>query len=312
MGRRDAVQVIVEVVNKMRLLDPRLIVTYEPGWEKRGNGTTANYEGGIWHHTASPSSPTRPFPTQTLLRVGRSDLPGPLCNFAGPWCSVDRPTIHVMAAHPANHAGASGGRSMGPLPKTNLFNPRVLGLEIDYAGLTAMSPGQLHVAQLWARAVADVVGGGDINRVRGHMETSVTGKWDPGYANGKTYDLNALRASSARLTPGDDMPLSQQDANLIADTIVNRGIGRMPDNTSMEIWEALRDAPIYARQAALAAEATKAAVAQVQKALQDAPKASAPVAVDAAAVAASLAQNPQFLASMAKAVNDDAAARMAS
>ncbi len=312
MGRRDAVQVIVEVVNKMRLLDPRLIVTYEPGWEKRGNGTTANYEGGIWHHTASSSSPTRPFPTQTLLRVGRSDLPGPLCNFAGPWCSVDRPTIHVMAAHPANHAGASGGRSMGPLPKTSLFNPRVLGLEIDYAGLTAMSPGQLHVAQLWARAVADVVGGGDINRVRGHMETSVTGKWDPGFANGKTYDLNALRASSARLTPGADMPLSQQDANLIADTIVNRGIGQMPDKSSMEIWEALRDAPIYARQAALAAEATQAAVAQVQKALQDAPKASAPVAVDAAAVAASLAQNPQFLASMAKAVNDDAAARMAS
>ncbi len=207
MGRRDAVQVIVEVVARMRLLDPRLIVTYEPGWEKRGNGTSANYEGGIWHHTATPTSLSRPFPTQRLLRDGRSDLRGPLCNFAGPACTVERPTIHVMAAHPANHAGASGGRSMGPLPKTSLFNPRVLGLEIDYAGNAPMLPGQRHVARLWARAVADVVGGGDINRVRGHMETSVTGKWDPGYAPGKTEDLNRLRRESAALGVPQGIPV---------------------------------------------------------------------------------------------------------
>ena len=201
MGRRDAVQVVLEVVARMRALEPRLVVSYEPGWETRGNGTTPNYEGGIWHHTALASSAARPFPSQKLVKDGRVDLDGPLCNFAGPWCTVDAPRIHVVAAFPTNHAGASGGRSMGPLPVTKLFNPRVLGLEIDYAGTVPMAPGQEYVAHLWGRAVADVVGGGDINRVRAHMETSVTGKWDIGFALGKTYDMNAFRRAAAAVSP---------------------------------------------------------------------------------------------------------------
>jgi len=220
--RTDGVAAVVEVVALMRRRLPALTVTYEPGWEKRGNGLAARYVGGIVHHTASASSSSRPFPTRTILRDGRPDLDGPLCNFAGPWCTVERPALVVMAAHPANHAGASGGRSMGPLPRTSLFNPRVLGLEIDYAGTRPMSDGQALVAQVWAWAVAEVVDG-TVEHVRGHAETSITGKWDPGYALvkgvGQTINLAAFRARAAlTAVMGVDLsaPISDDNVRRIA------------------------------------------------------------------------------------------------
>lgn len=198
MGRRDAVQFTLEVVARARALGAT--VTFEPGWETRGNGTTANYEGAIIHHTASQSSAANPNPTRSVLINGRPDLTGPLCNFTGPWCAADAPWLHVIAANPANHAGASGGRSMGPLPVTSLFNPRVVGLEIDYAGSSPMADGQRRAALIFARAVCDVLGR-STDYVRGHAETSITGKWDPGYATGKTIDLDAFRRDAATLTP---------------------------------------------------------------------------------------------------------------
>lgn len=248
MGRRDAVAAVLQVVTRMRQLEPRLKVTYESGWETRGNGTSADYVGGIIHHTATPSSLSNPFPTQTVLRVGRSDLPGPLCNFAGPACSVEAPWIHVMAAHPANHAGASGGRSMGPLPVTSLFNPRVMGLEIDYAGLVPMLPGQLRAASLWARAVADVLAGGNVEYVRAHMETSITGKWDPGYANGRTIDMAAFRRGAAALAIGeDDMPLSDVDKQWLRDNIGWSAYATMPygENAGEKVSNGLQLRDIY-------------------------------------------------------------------
>ena len=42
-----------------------------------------------------------------------------------------------------------------------------------------------------------------------HAETSVTGKWDPGYARDKTINMNEFRADVAAALRGDDM--SAQD-----------------------------------------------------------------------------------------------------
>ncbi|HEX6471145.1 MAG TPA: N-acetylmuramoyl-L-alanine amidase [Streptosporangiaceae bacterium] len=165
-----------------------------PGWESRGNGQTSAYEGGIVHHTASPYGSA-----YLSLVDGRADLAGPLCNYAG---NADG-SFTVIAAHPANHAGASGGRSMGPLPVTATFNRRVMGLEIVYPGTAPMTDAQRRSATAWSRVVTDVLGNGDIERARAHAETSVTGKWDPGYAPGKTIDMRQFRADAARaLTQG--------------------------------------------------------------------------------------------------------------
>jgi hypothetical protein len=158
------------------------------GWETRGNGQSSAYEGCIVHHTATGYG-TAP----AILVNGRSDLAGPLCNYAG---NADG-SVTVIAANPANHAGASGGRSMGPLPVTSTFNKRVMGMEIVYPGDQPMTAAQLRTARIWARTVVDVLGYGDPQRARAHAETSITGKWDPGYAAGKTIDMNAFRAGVA-------------------------------------------------------------------------------------------------------------------
>lgn len=189
-------------INK-RLRAAGVTVREAAGWQDRGNGQVSAYEGGLVHHTATGFGIALPGTgVGNLLINGRPDLAGPLCNYAG----NDDGSLTVIAAHPANHAGASGGRSMGPLPTTTLFNRRVLGLEIVYPGTQAMKPAQYRSALIWARVVADVVGGGDIERVRAHAETSITGKWDPGVAEGKTIDMAAFRrAAKTVLLQEDDM-----------------------------------------------------------------------------------------------------------
>jgi hypothetical protein len=158
------------------------------GWESRGNGQTSAYEGCIVHHTATAFG----FAPAVLVN-GRPGLSGPLANYSG---NADG-SVTVIAAHPANHAGASGGRSMGPLPVTSTFNKRVMGLEIVYPGTQPMTAAQYRTAAIWSRIVVDVLGFGDRNRARAHAETSITGKWDPGEANGRTIDMNAFRAAVA-------------------------------------------------------------------------------------------------------------------
>jgi hypothetical protein len=67
-----------------------------------------------------------------------------------------------------------------------------------------MRPAQYRSALVWARVVADVVGGGNIERVRAHAETSVTGKWDPGDAPGRTINMAAFRRAATTPTIVED------------------------------------------------------------------------------------------------------------
>jgi hypothetical protein len=178
------------------------------GWESRGNGQSSAYEGAVWHHTASNYGAA-----PSVLVTGRSDLPGPLCNFSG---NADG-SFTLIAAHPANHAGASGGYGTAPLPVTSLFNKRTMGLEIVYPGTQPMTAAQYRAMCAWGRVTTDVFGYGDINRVKGHAETSITGKWDPGWAPGRTINLNQARIDARSTTPmqEDDM-FTDDDRNRLA------------------------------------------------------------------------------------------------
>lgn len=147
----DAVRFQLELAAYCRSHGRR--VEFVPGWERSGNGQSAAYVGGIVHHTATRSSDQNPFPSRRTLINGRPDLSGPLCNWAGAWDGV----LWLVAAHPANHAGASGGRSMGPLPVTRTFNRMVLGLEIDYAGVSPMSAEQYRSAVVWSAGVVTLL-----------------------------------------------------------------------------------------------------------------------------------------------------------
>lgn len=133
---------------------------------------------------------------------GRAGLSGPLCNSSG---NSDG-SITIIAAHPANHAGASGGRSMGPLPVTRSFNKCVWGHEIVYPGVKPMTDAQYRSATILGAVVSEILRRPNAEWCRGHADTSVTGKWDPGYANGRTYDLNKMRADTVAVMRGGVRP----------------------------------------------------------------------------------------------------------
>lgn len=184
-------------------------VTFEPGWETRGNGQSSDYQGGIVHHTGGAYNATCP----GILIYGRSDLAGPLCNFAG----LSGGGIHVVAAHPANHAGASGGPSNGPFPVTTLFNKLVWGLEICYPGSSSMTNEQYRTALVFAKVNRVLFG--DIERCRAHAETSREGKWDPGFAPGTTINMSAFRTEAQSIQEGDLTPEESRKLNEIHEVV---------------------------------------------------------------------------------------------
>lgn len=172
---------------------------YTRGWETRGNGQTSNYGGILLHHTAGG----RNVNIDQILINGRWDLAGPLCNF----CIMYDGDIGVIAAHPANHAGASGGWDTSPLPRTGLFNREIIGVEIQYPGTEPMAAVQYEAAKRLSIATLNVLGRpGQWNRIKFHQGTSVEGKWDPGYKSGRTYDINQFRRDTAGmlLPKGED------------------------------------------------------------------------------------------------------------
>lgn len=196
-----------------RLRRAGIVVHEYPGCWTRGNGLASAFEGGVVHHTASGFGSALPTTgIGQLLVDGRDDLDGPLCNWAG----NEDGSVTFIAAFPANHAGASGGRSMGPLPVTRLFNPRVLGLEIVYPGTVSMRDAQYRTALVWSRIVADVVGFSNIQRIRGHFETSTTGKIDPAGIGGRPINMPAFRTAAAlsRTPPKEDDMTPAQAAQL--------------------------------------------------------------------------------------------------
>lgn len=190
-----------------------------PGAETRGNGQSwGAVVGAIMHHTATAYGPA-----PSVLWNGRGEpnpLSGPLCNTAG---EADG-TIAFVSYNPANHAGASGGKSMGPLPVTNSFNKLVWGHEIVYPGTSPMRDAQYHSATGLAASIATVLGK-NTECIRAHAETSITGKWDPGYASGKTIDMAKFRRDAASWEGAEDMPLTDADVKKIWDHGVQNAFG---------------------------------------------------------------------------------------
>lgn len=194
-----------------------------PGWGSRGNGQTSDYQGHLWHHTASPFGSA-----YSTLVTGRADLPGPLCNATG----NDDGSVTVIAAHPANHAGASGGRSMGPLPVTRIFNKYVWGLEIVYPGTVPMRDAQYRTALISAGVVSTILKRPSAEWCRQHAETSITGKWDPGYAPNKTYDGNKMRAGAWSATLGEPTRDDNQEDKMFL-AMGDKDNNKLPDRVGL-------------------------------------------------------------------------------
>jgi len=181
------------------------------GASSRGTGATPDFQGLLVHHTATPVGKA---PLDLLAYEGRPDLSPPLCNSAGEGDG----TIAIIAYGTANHAGASGGYSMGPLPITKSFNHCVWGHEIVYPGTSPMTDAQYASAVALGAVISDVLGRPSAEWVRAHAETSVTGKWDPGYAPNKTINMHAFRQHvQDRRTGGAE--LNKEERQILDETL---------------------------------------------------------------------------------------------
>lgn len=180
-----------------------LTVVETDGWRERTatSGPQPAPVGVLEHHTATPASYENPAPSVQLCIDGRPDLAGPLCHavigFDG--------TVHMIAAGRANHAGKA--KESGPNPGGD-GNTLYVGFEWDYQGVDqGPSPEQYSAAVKATRAVLAHLGRPP-DAARGHKETSVTGKIDPGHV-----DMDRFRADLVTKDQEDEMT-PEQDAML--------------------------------------------------------------------------------------------------
>lgn len=160
-----------------------LVVVEHDGWRTRGRpASTGRFApvGVLCHHTATGPR-TSDAAVVRLLIEGRTDLAGPLCHLG-----LDRQgRVHIIAAGRANHAGkakASGTVAAGD------------GNEL-YIGIEAFNDGvgekwgkvQYDAYVLLAATLSEKVTKNSAQTVRGHKETSVTGKIDP------TFNMDVFR-----------------------------------------------------------------------------------------------------------------------
>jgi hypothetical protein len=101
-----------------------LKVAEAEGWTTRGRSEMGHVRGVMLHHTATSASAVGNMPTLSVLKNGRSDLPGPLCQIG---LGKDG-TCYIVAAGRANHAGAGVWRGV------QTGNSSFIGIEAENPG----------------------------------------------------------------------------------------------------------------------------------------------------------------------------------
>lgn len=168
------------------------------GWRTRGHGPMVAVDTIVCHHTAGPA--TGNYPSLGIVRDGRSDLPGPLCNVG----LARDGTVYIVAAGLAYHAGV--------VRATNYGNAYSIGIEAEATGTTAWPPAQMDAYARLCAALCEHYGL-EPDRVMGHKEVCAPAgrKTDP------NFDMTAFRA--AVTNAGEDV--TEDDINKIAAKVVD-------------------------------------------------------------------------------------------
>ena len=171
-----------------------LQVVEVPNWQTRGHSlTAAKFSGAMAHHTGSfdggGDAANDLAYSNWLAKVGRPDLKAPLCNFA---LSAEG-VVYIVAAGVAYHAGTA--KPSGTMAGGN-GNLLYLGIEAMNSGSQGWSTKQMAAYVTLCAVICNDLTGNSAETVRGHKETSKTGKWDPGL-----MDMNKFRKDvKARMT----------------------------------------------------------------------------------------------------------------
>lgn len=179
-----------------------LTVVEVDGWQTRGRPASVggfNPKGVLCHHTATGPK-TSNAAVVNLLVKGRSDLPGPLAQFG----LARNGTVYIIASGRANHAGKA--KASGNMPSGD-------GNEL-YVGIEAFNNGtgepwsalQMSAYATLAAVLSKEITHNTAQSVRGHKETSVTGKIDPTFAMGPFRKTVEARLNSTALVRPKRLP----------------------------------------------------------------------------------------------------------
>jgi hypothetical protein len=193
-GNSAAVAEMEEAAALMR--DAGLDVYATSGWKDRGRSGDVNYRYLIDHHTAATHDITQ------MLIDGRSDLPGPLCN----WELQEYGRWGLIASGRANHAGEAtvsssesyGVEATGPQNYPDTYGPAAFPDNYDSYAI--------------GNACILAAMGAAVDVLKGHKEIAVPAgrKIDP------YTDMGQMRSDTAG---GVDMGLSSADKDWIKDLL---------------------------------------------------------------------------------------------
>lgn len=185
-----------------------------PGWRTRGRpASTGEFKpvGVLCHHTGTYDGLGDPKNDRAyagwLATEGRSDLPAPLAHLALSREGV----VYVLASGRANHAGRA--KSSGTVAAGD-GNALYIGIEAMNDGEQGWDTKQFQTFALLSAVLCLRVTHNSVRTVRGHKETSTTGKWDPGRIDMNTFrevtlrKMNQIRSEAsfgarARMRMGD-------------------------------------------------------------------------------------------------------------
>lgn len=159
------------------LKEEKLRVTEVDGWKTRGHGNVSKIKGVMIHHCAGPLHESVEHMTK-VLRDGRPDLAGPLCNLG----LQEDGVFYVFAAGKAYHAGP--GEWLG----VTEGNSRFIGIECVNTGGPEDEWEWIQKDAL-ARACRGLMYHYDfgVNWIIGHKEWAPKRKVDP------SFDMEAFR-----------------------------------------------------------------------------------------------------------------------
>jgi hypothetical protein len=115
-----------QLANRIRAMGVRVVEV--DGWQSRGSDSYAPV-GGIWHHTAGPSSGSTPS-LGTCIN-GRPDVAGPLCNVMQSREPDGNDIAYVIASGKGNHGGEGSWRGVSG-------NSKFAGLEVEHTGVAPL------------------------------------------------------------------------------------------------------------------------------------------------------------------------------
>lgn len=167
-----------------------LKVVTKDGYANRGRPYSFTPKGVLCHHTAS-SANSGNFGSEGIVTFGRSDLPGPLCQFL-----LGRDgTVMVIALGYANHAGYGGPHAGIP---ANMGNTYLYGIEAENNGIgEKWQKDQLNAYYRLCAALLAYMNTTDVNKVFGHKEWAPTRKIDPTGINMDQFRVEVGKALKA-------------------------------------------------------------------------------------------------------------------